>query len=133
VPDRYLEDRDDAVAFDLDLGNGGLDGGLALAGCAVAQDVAEAGADGVDFLRAGWGGLGADRFCQVAFAVRELGGFGLEVADALAERLGVEGVVFEGGLVAGDGGVGGGELLSDAGGVKSHRVPKSQAVPSQGK
>ncbi|MGC5052813.1 hypothetical protein ACLQ2S_15325 [Micromonospora sp. DT48] len=106
-----LEDGYDALVGDLDFGDESLDGGLAFAGRAAGHDRGEVLADpgdGGGRRGRGWGG-------EVDF---EFGVARVEVSQTLAEfadaRPGggvVHGAVFEGGVVAADGCLGGGDLM----------------------
>ena len=119
--DGDLVDRDEYAALDLDLGDVGFDDRFALAWGAVAQHVGEVSAEALDRLGAGeWGQVVAEppEFVMPGLQLVELDG---QVLDAVATDALVEGAVLEGGEVAVDGRLGGGDLAGD--GVQFGLVP----------
>jgi len=93
-PNGQLEDRDDLVALDADLGHVGFDDRFALAGCAASEDVGEQVADVGEFGGRGWGGLGRGVVADLRAAGLELVQAGVGVTDPLAAGLVVEGAGF---------------------------------------
>ena len=94
-----LEDRDEAVAVDLDFGYVCFDDCFALARCAGGQDVGEVVAELLDRLWAGWGWWVAGELVEFVAAGAELVELDRQVADAVAAGAFVVGAVFERGEV----------------------------------
>jgi hypothetical protein len=99
------EHGDDSFLGDAYLGDQGFDGGLALGGCAGVEDVVQVGAELLDCVGRGCGGLVADGVGDLVVAGLELVDLGAQGGDAGASGGVVHGAVLECGEVPVDRGL----------------------------
>ncbi|MFY1637124.1 hypothetical protein ACN27F_28265 [Solwaraspora sp. WMMB335] len=110
-----LEHGYDSPVGELDFGDEGLDGGLAFGVAAAGHDRAEVVADRGDGSERWWRGLGGETGVEFGVPGVELGQPLAEFADARAGGGVVHGAVLERGVIPGDAGFGGGDLVGEGG------------------
>ncbi|WSG42701.1 hypothetical protein OHA72_03615 [Dactylosporangium sp. NBC_01737] len=100
---------------ELDFGDEGFDGGFAFEGGAAGHDRCEAVADAGDGGGRRRGGIRVEFGFELSEPCLEVGEAFSQVADAWPGRGVVHRALFEGGVIPGDGGLGGGDLVGHGG------------------
>ncbi|MFV2097812.1 hypothetical protein ACFHW1_20430 [Micromonospora sp. LOL_014] len=99
----------------MDFGDEGFDGGFAFGVAAAGHDRAEVVADRGDGSGCWWGGLGGEFGVEFGVPGVELGQSLAEFADAGSGGGVVHGAVLERGVIPGEAGFGGGDLVGEGG------------------